>query len=326
MHLPAVGSAILAFDIGGTDTKSALVDEHGRVLDVRRSATPRGGNDPARDVVAEITDIAQDYQTRHGIRPAAVGLSVPGLVTERTGIAHFSANLGWRDAPVKALAEASLGLPVAFGHDVRAAGLAEQRLGAARGYDSVVVLAIGTGLASALVFNSQLYLGSGFAGEIGHTQSDPHGEHCPCGAVGCLETIASAGAITRRYEALSGHPVAGARDVLAASARGDEVATLVWSDAVWALARSLASLVAVVAPDAIVLGGGLARAGDALLTPLAQQLDGLLSFHRRPPLLLAALADDAGLLGTAMFAQDLVLGATPRLPDHTLDTVPASTP
>ncbi|KQZ08990.1 ROK family protein [Agromyces fucosus] len=300
------GDAVLAFDVGGTDTKSALVDASGRVLGLRRTPTPLDPADPAGTIVASLAVLAREHlAAAPGIVPVAAGVSVPGLVDELTGVGMFASNLGWRDAPIRSLAEAALDLPVAFGHDVRAAGDAEHRLGAARGYGDVVVLAIGTGIASALVLDGHPYAGGGFAGEIGHSLADPLGERCPCGAIGCLETIASAGAIARRYSAATGTPVSGAREVLDAATAGDALARRVWDDAVEALAEAIARLVAVVAPEAVVIGGGLAQAGPALFGPLGARLDALLSFHRRPALVHAELGDDAGLLGTALAARDL---------------------
>ncbi len=239
------------------------------------------------------------------MRPVAAAMSVPGLVDERAGVGIFASNLGWRDAPLRALAERELGLPVAVRHDVRAASEAEYRLGAATPYGDVVVLVIGTGIASGLVLDGRLHTGGGFAGEIGHALSDPEGERCACGATGCLETISSAGAIARRYRAASGIAVPGALEVLEAAAAGDVHAVRIWDDALRALAEQLARLVAVLAPEAIVIGGGLAQAGPALFDPLGERLDALLSFHRRPVLLPARLGDDAGLLGTALAARDL---------------------
>ncbi|PWC04976.1 ROK family protein [Agromyces badenianii] len=308
-HAPTLlgpGDAVLAFDVGGTDTKSALVDASGRVLGLRRTPTPLDPSDPAATIVAKLASLAGEHLAgAPGVRPMAAAISVPGLVDEVTGVGMFASNLGWRDAPIRSLAEAALGLPVAFGHDVRAAGDAEHRLGAARAYGDVVVLAIGTGIASALVLGGRPYAGGGYAGEIGHSLADPFGEPCACGAIGCLETIASAGAIARRYSAASGTPVAGAREVLDAATAGDPVARRVWDDAVEALAEALARLVAVLAPEAVVIGGGLAQAGHALFSPLGERLDALLSFHRRPVLVHAELGDDAGLLGTALAARDL---------------------
>jgi glucokinase len=300
------GEAVLAFDVGGTDTKSALIDRHGRVLGLRRTPTPRDDADPVGAIVASLAELAQaQLDDAPDAHPVAAGVSVPGLVDERAGVGIFASNLGWRDAPIRTPAERALGLPVAFGHDVRAAGDAEHRLGAAQGYGDVVVLAIGTGIAGSLVLGGRTYAGGGYAGELGHALSDPNGEACACGAIGCLETIASAGAIARRYTAASGIAVPGAREVLAAAEAGDADARRVWDDAIRALAEELARLVAIIAPEAVVIGGGLAQAGRALFEPVGERLDALLSFHRRPVLLRARLGDDAGLLGTALAARDL---------------------
>lgn len=300
------GAAVLAFDVGGTDMKSAIVDAEGRVLGLRRTPTPRDSGDPAGAIVAALAELARLHRSEApGVQPIAAGVSVPGLVDERAGVGIFASNLGWRDAPIRELADRALGLPVAFGHDVRAAGDAEHRLGAARGLGDVVVLAIGTGIAGSLVLDGRPYSGGGFAGELGHALSDPDGDPCTCGARGCLETIASAGAIARRYAAASGTSVPGAREVLAAAQSGDADAVRIWDDAVRALAEAIARLVASIAPEAVVIGGGLAQAGPALFEPLGKRLDGLLSFHRRPALIRARLGDDAGLLGTALAARDL---------------------
>ncbi|MFD4420685.1 ROK family protein [Agromyces sp. NPDC058484] len=304
--LLGAGEAVLAFDVGGTDTKSALVDRHGRLLGLRRTPTPRDESDPAGAVVASLAALVGEHLAEASdVHPVAAGVSVPGLVDERSGVGVFASNLGWRDAPIRELAERALGLPVAFGHDVRAAGDAEHRLGAAQGYGDVVVLAIGTGIAGSLVLGGRPYAGGGYAGELGHALSDPLGERCACGAIGCLETMASASAIARRYTAASGVAVRGAREVLAAAEAGDADARRIWDDAVRALAEELARLVAILAPEAVVIGGGLAQAGAALFEPLGERLDALLSFHRRPVLLHARLGDDAGLLGTALAARDL---------------------
>jgi glucokinase len=300
------GKAVLAFDVGGTDTKSAMIDIDGRVVGLRRTPTPRNRNDPAGAVVSSLAALAREQLEQvPDVRPVAAGVSVPGLVDERTGVGIFASNLGWRDAPLREMAERELGLPVAFGHDARAASDAEYRLGAATAYDDVVVLTIGTGIAGGLVLGGRPYAGGGFAGEIGHALSDPDGERCACGAIGCLETISSAGAIARRYTAASGVAVPGALEVLTAAAADDVDAVRIWDDALRALAEQLARLVAIVAPEAVIIGGGLAQAGPALFEPLGERLDALLSFHRRPALVRARLGDDAGLLGTALAARDL---------------------
>ncbi|MGE3193095.1 MAG: ROK family protein [Microbacteriaceae bacterium] len=298
------GPAVLAFDVGGTDIKSALVDSAGSFSQVRRTPTTRGV-DAARAITASLAELASPLVAAAASPVAAAGVSVPGLVDEAAGIGVLSANLGWRDAPIRDLATRALGLPVAFGHDVRAAGVAEQAFGAARDARSAVVVVIGTGIAGAIILDGRPYAGQGFAGEIGHSLAVPDGELCPCGARGCLETVASAHSIARRYTAETGEQVRGAREVLVAALGGDAAAARIWDSAVDALAQSLARLVALLAPEVIVIGGGLSGAGDALFRPLGTRLDELLSFHARPRLVRAELGDDAGLLGTAIAARRL---------------------
>lgn len=300
------GEVVLAFDVGGTDMKSALVDGEGRVLGLGRTPTPLDGDRTAA-IVDRVADLASDLVSAHpDCRPVAAGLIVPGIVDSERGVAVYSSNLGWRDAPLRELAAGALGLPVAFHHDVTAASWAEHRLGAARAFDDVVVLIIGTGIAGSLILGGRPHLGGGFAGEIGHSPVAETPE-CVCGGRGCLEAIASAGAIARRYASSSGEPVTGAREVLARAEAGDRRAREVWDSAIDALAFAIAQLAATVAPEAIVIGGGLSRAGEGLFTPLAARVDERLSFHRRPRLVPAQLGGDAGLLGAALIARESAL-------------------
>jgi glucokinase len=298
---------VLAFDVGGTDVKAALVDADGTVRTVLRSRTPRAGEDTPALVIAELARLAGELRATHpGVTPAAAGLVVPGMVDEERGLAVWSENLGWRDAPLRAMAREALGLPVAFGHDTAAGGLAERRLGAAAGYDDVAVVTIGTGIAAALIVGGRPHRGGGLAGEIGHAPVAGSDEPCACGRRGCLEATASAAAIARRYGTRTGTGVTGARDVLARAAAGDAVAREIWDSAVAALAFSFAHLVAVIAPEAIVVGGGLAHAGPALFEPLGSRLATYLTFQRMPALLPARIGGDAGVLGAALMAQDLI--------------------
>jgi len=298
------GEVVLAFDVGGTDTKSAIVDADGRVLGLRRTPTPLDGDRTAEAVVGLVAELAAELRAAHpGPRPVAAGLLVPGIVDAERGVGVYASNLGWHDAPIRDLAEAALGLPLAFHHDVTAASWAEHRLGAARAYDDVVVLVIGTGIAGSLILDGRPHLGGGYAGEIGHSPV-AEGPRCACGARGCLEAIASAGAIARRYAERTGVEVDGARGVLARAEDGDADAREVWESAVDALGFAVAQLAATVAPEAIVIGGGLSRAGDALFAPLASRVNERLSFHRRPLLVPAQLGGDAGLLGAALIARE----------------------
>ena len=180
---------VVAVDVGGTVLKGAVVDSGGKLILERRRATHREAGVEA--VVATVVDVLVELAheaRRLTLVPCAAGLVVPGVVDEVAGIACYSANLGWRDLPLRDLVQAHLDLPLAFGHDVRAGGLAEAVRGAGRAGQDLLFLALGTGIAGALILRGEPYLGvKGLAGEIGHVQVESHGPPCPCGARGCLE-------------------------------------------------------------------------------------------------------------------------------------------
>jgi glucokinase len=302
------GRAVLAFDVGGTAMKAALVDDAGRIREIVRVQTPIDGEETARAVVTRIGELSRAFLVNHpDVAPQAAGLLVPGIVDDERGVGVFSENLGWRGFPFRDCAQATLGVPVSFSHDVRGAGEAEYRLGAAAPFRDVVVMAIGTGIAGAIFIAGTLYTGRGMTGEMGHSKV-ADGPVCACGGLGCLEAVASAGAIAKRYSQATGHVVSGAKDVLQRAEGGDVQARQIWESALDALALDLSHTVALLAPEAIVIGGGLSQAGAALFEPLESRLDAILTFHRRPKLLRASLGEDAGVIGAALRARDLVDG------------------
>jgi glucokinase len=301
---PGAGQ-VIACDVGGTRIKAGLVDASGQVRHAVTAPTPvvaGDGDATATAVLDRLARLAAELGEAAGAPPAALGAVVPGLVDAAAGMALYSENLGWRDVPFARRLARATGLAVAFDHDVRAAGAAEQRLGAGRGRRDVAFVPIGTGIAAALVLDGRPYAGGGWAGEIGHIDVGS-GLACACGGTGCLETVATAAAIARRYTERSGHPVPGALDVAARLAAGDPDAAAVWDEAVDALAVALAVTAAVAAPELIVIGGGLSGAGDVLLKALRQRLDTRITPpQRNPELRITALGDQAGLLGAALLA------------------------
>jgi glucokinase len=249
---------VIAVDVGGTAMKGAVVSAEGVARAVERR--PTGAERGPEAVVAALLDFAAGLRDRAGGQASAAGIAVPGLVDEVSGTALYAANLGWREVPLRRLAAERLGLPVVIAHDVRAGGLAEAELGAGRGRDFLFV-PVGTGIAAALVIGGRPYPGgAGDSGELGHLTVRPGGEPCACGRRGCLEAYASAAALARR----GGAPP---REVIARAAAGDARADAVWGEALDALAEALASATLLLDPHLIVLGGGLAESGDALLAP-----------------------------------------------------------
>jgi glucokinase len=291
---------VVAVDVGGTSMKGGIVTRTGTVAATDRRPTGAGlGPDNVIAVVRSFTgDLAARGAELFGTAPAAAGIAVPGLVDDATATALYAANLGWRDVPATDLVP--LDVPVLLGHDVRTGGLAESVLGAGRELSDFLFLPIGTGIAGAMVIGGGPYGGtSGWAGEIGHVPVFPEGEQCACGQIGCLETYASASAVSRRYSARAASP-ATAEEVAALTAAGDPLAAKVWDDAVEALSLALATYTLLLDPSAIVLGGGLAEAGPLLSDPLAVRLGKRLTFRTAPPLRKAALGVAAGMLGAAL--------------------------
>ncbi|WP_369368960.1 ROK family protein [Streptomyces sp. CG4] len=300
---------VIALDVGGTGMKAALVGDDGELLHRARRATGRERGPDA--VVETILDFAAELRAyglqRYGEAAAAVGIAVPGIVDEERGIAAYAANLGWRDVPLRALLTRRLGIPVALGHDVRTGGLAEGRIGAGKGADRFLFVPLGTGIAGAIGIDGRVEAGAhGFAGEIGHIVVRPSGTPCPCGQHGCLERYASASAVTEAWAAACGDPDADAADCAKAVASGDPNAVRVWQEAVDALADGLVTALTLLDPRTLIIGGGLAEAGEVLFQPLRDAVRQRVTFQKLPVIVPAALGDTAGCLGAGLLAQDLL--------------------
>ncbi|MFH8339862.1 ROK family protein [Streptomyces sp. AM6-12] len=299
---------VIALDVGGTGMKAALVGDDGALLHRARRATGRERGPDA--VVAGILDFAADlfaYGTEHHGPPAAAGIAVPGIVDEARGTAVYAANLGWKDVPLRELLAERLGVPVALGHDVRTGGLAEGRIGAGRGADRFLFVPLGTGIAGAIGIDGRVESGAhGFAGEIGHVVVRPGGAPCPCGQRGCLERYASASAVSEAWAAAGGGPEADAADCARAVAAGDPDARRVWQEAVDALADGLVTALTLLDPRTLIIGGGLAEAGEVLFQPLRDAVRCRVTFQRLPSIVPAALGDTAGCLGAGLLARDLL--------------------
>jgi len=311
MSAPVAASRrpLVGLDVGGTTMKGLLLllrDDSASpdVVAVARNVTPVADGVDAvvaamHDTITELVDAG----SRLGLpAPVRAGVVVPGIVDEVDGIARSAVNLGFRDLPLAAILGASTGLAISLGHDVRAGGIAEARLGAARGGDNVLFVPLGTGIAASCVVDGRALMAGGYAGELGHVIVRAGGEQCPCGQVGCLERYASASAVARHYVEAGGGPVDGAIDVATRLAAGDPIARAVWDDAVDALVTALLLACAVLGPAIVVIGGGLAYAGEALLGPVRAGLLARMTFHRRPTVVAAELGDQAGALGAALIA------------------------
>lgn len=299
------GRVVVAIDIGGTRIKAALVEPSFTVVSESVTPTPPDLASRLGEVVAEVTAQMLDERAAAGapVQVVAGGVVVPGIVDAGEGIARYSANLGWRDLPLRAIVEERLGVVTAIGHDVRAGLIAESRLGAAQGRRHALFMPVGTGIAGALMLDGHVIDVGGYAGEVGHVAVRPDGPRCACGRRGCLEAVASASAIERIHAERTG-TARTAEQIAHLVNDGDVAARAVWDEAVGALADAVVATVTTTGVDVVVVGGGLAQSGDTLLVPLREAVRQRLTFERPVTITAASLGDRAGALGAACLAWD----------------------
>jgi glucokinase len=299
---------VLGIDVGGTSMKAGVWTRHADGSLGERECTVRRATPPDESAADALAEFAEALIAEHG--PVdAVGLAIPGIVDDEAGIAEFSVAPTWTDLPLRTLISARLGLPVALGHDTRIGGLAEGRAGAALGCRDYLFVTLGTGVGGMVCLDGSPRLGPHHrAAELGHVVVDPFGVACGCGQHGCLETIASATGIARMYasDGSGGGDNVSAREVAERAAAGEPRAVEVWQTAVSALATTLISAITLLDLSLVVLGGGVAQAGDQLLVPLRRELAARLTFQRAPELVRAQLGDEAAVLGAALIALDLL--------------------
>jgi glucokinase len=319
--------SVLALDIGGTKLAAGLVDEAGRVRSFLTMRTP-AAHDPGPVLDAlfalgrkAVVDAGADWS-----EVAAVGIGCGGPLDAERGVVLAPPHLpGWRDVPVTELAEWAFDRPAALDNDGTAAAAAEHRHGAGVGTRQMVYLTLSTGVGGGAVLDGRIYRGaSGNGTELGHLVVDRHGRACRgCGGRGCLEAYVSGTSIAERASAdldpassLVGVDPLTAADVAAHAAAGDPLAARVWRHTVEALGAGLVSIVNMFEPELIVLGGGVTRAGDALIGPAraAVRSAAMTPGGRAVRVERAKLGDRVGVVGAAVVAQRFLAarGAAPE--------------
>lgn len=269
MNPALAGTRAVGLDIGGTKTHGVVLGEDGSILAEVRASTRPGADGVLATAVGVFEALARETGAPLTGR---VGVGVPGLVDVGRGVLRHAVNLGVNgdDLPLRDLLAERLGVPVVLENDVNAAALAAHALVAC---EDVVYLSVGTGLAAGLVLDGRLRRGEhGAAGEIGHVPIDPAGAACGCGQKGCLETIASGGALARAWPTPDRPPAAALFD---AAAAGDPAAVAVRDRFCWGVASAIRVLALTIAPQRIVLGGGVSEIGEPLRQEVARQLDAL---------------------------------------------------
>lgn len=314
---PAAG-----IDIGGTKIAGALVDAEGRITHREQLPTPREGTSQILDATAELVTT---LVAGAGGEVSGVGMACAGMVDGRAGRLWFSPNLPLRDLDVAGEVRRRTGHDVVLENDANAAAWGEYRFGSGIDCDDMLLATVGTGVGGGCIIDDRLLRGAfGIGGEIGHVTMDPHGPRCGCGNHGCLEVYASGTALERyARELVSSGEAKGAglrercgdapeeltgQDVTELARDGDEGAVALLTRLGTRLGEGLASVCAVVDPAVVVIGGGVADAGDLLVDPAREAFAAHLigRGHRpSPTIVVATLGNDAGLVGAATLAREI---------------------
>lgn len=289
---------ILGIDIGGTGVKLGVVDDHMTVIE--ETAIPTGADRSSDELITDIIAAAKPLCDKH--HPTAVGVGCAGRIDPVNGMVLRAGNLPFWQEPLAEKISNALALPVKLENDANCALLAEMKAGASTDCKDVLMVTLGTGVGGGIVIDGNLYRGHNFrAGELGHFVMDMNGPACVCGLRGCFEHYASATALIKLAEqAVKDHPdsllakdALDGKTIFAAAENGCPVAKTVLATYGEHLALGLNSFVKIFMPECIVLAGGIAKAGNALLE--------LVTPHLLPEAVLriSTLQGGAGLIGAA---------------------------
>lgn len=316
-------------DLGGTNLRAGVVDPtNGKILADRSTpALAREGHDA---VMERMAALMEQVITDSGLPKSdfgGIGIGVPGLLDLKNGLTLFLPNLSghWKKVPLRDTIAGKVGLPTFLLNDVRSITYGEWKFGGGRGVDSMACYAIGTGIGGGIVVGGKLHMGvDGTAGELGHQTIDFNGPKCGCGSNGCVEAYASGPAIaaaglkvvtqgaTTKIGELAGYDLNKIDAALIAKAAnmGDAIAKEIYERAGEALGIAISNTLVTIDAHKIVIGGGVAQAGDLLLDPIRRTIKKRVFIMPldEVEVALAELGGNAGIIGAAAFAASQVEG------------------
>lgn len=307
---------VIASDLGGTNLRAAAIDESGRIVERYKKNTPKA--ETSGEMLSAFVTAARDLMNRRSLANTSIrglAIAVPGTVNAEDGVVMRAPNVPCLDGfRLAAALEDELSIPTILENDANAAAVGEMWQGAARERKSIICLTLGTGVGGGIILDGELWRGiDGTAAEIGHMIVEPVGQPCACGGRGCLEIYASATAIVRMTREMRprypNSPLHTAEDLTAASiyrrgSEGDELAREVFRHVGFYLGVGMTSLINLLNPEMIVVGGGAAAGWDLFYDHMVEQINSR-AFAvpaRRAQIVPAVCGDDAGLLGVAHLA------------------------
>ncbi|NMO95569.1 ROK family protein [Paenibacillus lemnae] len=303
----------IGLDIGGTNTVIGMFDEQHQLISKH---VMRTASDADNDYTGYLNRLDQEikrmmHMHRSDAVLSGIGAGVPGHLDLASGTVLRAPNLGWYDVKLVSDLSSRWQVPVSIDNDVRMYAWGEYTGGAAKGLNSVICITLGTGIAAGVIVDGHLIRGAhGYAGEIGHDPVEGNMVPCKCGKQGCLETIASASGLARlaeeavqegRHSLLREYAgTITARHVHEAAVSGDKLACDIFAYAGEVLGKKLTTMIYLLDPEMIVVGGGAANAGDMLLSPIRNTIQQLYPKAHRPEVTQGQLGDSAGLYGAVM--------------------------
>jgi len=311
---------LLGVDIGGTTVKMAILDLQGIIVEKWEIETVilNDGEQIPGDIARSFFEKCQQSNKRVEDFVGA-GIGAPGFIDFNTGVVEKAVNIGWNNFELVGEFERLTGLPAVIENDANAAAIGEMWKGAGSGATELLAVTLGTGVGGGLITNGQIVHGTvGMAGEIGHITMLPEGGvMCGCGRKGCLETIASATGVARlglekrkgQVTSLNDIKAVTAKDVFEAYSQGDKVATEVVEEVTFHLGLAISNLANSFNPEIIVIGGGVSKAGEALMAPLQETFKrfALPRVFGSTTFKIAELGNDAGVIGCAWLAKQMFL-------------------
>ena len=311
----------IGIDVGGTNVKIALVDEKGRIIYSNSVPTraEMGYEYTVNNIKQAIYDLLKETKLE-AKNIEGIGFGFPGQVDYKSGVVRLAPNIpGWVDVPIAKLIEDEFHIPTRVDNDVRCAALGELNFGAGKGCQNLICITVGTGIGSGLIINGKLVRGaSNAAGEIGHIKLQMHdGPICGCGDTGCLEAFASGPAIVAMAEdyikggkSTKFREMANSNDitpfiVAEAAKAGDPVARRIFTIMGEYIGIGMASVVNLLNPERIIVGGGVADAGDILMTPLKETLKkrAMKIAGETVEVVPAQLGNTAGVIGASLLIE-----------------------
>ena len=306
----------IGIDIGGMSIKGAAIDSTGKVYETFSMPCVKG--EPGEITIRKLAEIVKDYISSYKLENKIVGIGIgsPGTLDVKNGIVEYSNNLGWDRLPVADIMHEVLPYPIRLINDANAAAYGEAKYGAGREFENIIMLTLGTGVGGGIIINGKLYEGNqGKAGELGHIVINVDGEPCTCGRNGCFEAYASATALIREtkkamladkkslmWKVCPAIEMVGGRVPFEAAKQGDASAIRVLDNYIKYLGEGILNYCNIFRPNAIVLSGGIANAGDYLFDRLRKYIEDRNYGYKLTPevkILPAKLGYDSGKIGAA---------------------------